>query len=174
MEWFLRIFLIIVSFINTLLYVLIYAYYDTILDRIGTSLLSAGMQSFFKIVVLVAAGFCIGLMSMLLLAPGMKRSRFNVKNLLLIGLIPFILLLLSPGPVIDFMASRIFGNKESMRELLFYLLSRQAILSIWLGFAVGTSVRIRFGKRVHKHSANYTLVEKEIIETGQDRDQGNP
>ena len=169
-----RIFLIIVSFINTLLYVLIYAYYDTILDRMGASLLSAGMQTFFKIVVLVAAGFCIGLMSMLLLSPGMKRSRFNIKNLLLIGLIPFILLLLSPGPVIDFIASRIFGNKESIRELLFYLLSRQAILSIWLGFAVGTSVRIHFGKRVHKHSTNYTLVEKEIIETGQDRDQGNP
>ncbi len=169
-----RIFLIIVSFINALLYVLIYAYYDTILDRMGASLLSAGMQTFFKIVVLVAAGFCIGLMSMLLLAPGMKRSRFNIKNLLLIGLIPFILLLLSPGPVIDLIASRIFGNKESIRELLFYLLSRQAILSIWLGFAVGTSVRIHFGKRPHKHSADYTLVEKEIIETGQDEDQENP
>jgi hypothetical protein len=167
----LRIFLIIVSFINTLLYVLIYAYYDTILDRMGASLLSAGMQTFFKIVVLVAAGFCIGLMSMLLLSPGMKRSRFNVKNLLLIGLIPFILLLLSSGPVIDFIASRIFGNKESIRELLFYLLSRQAILSIWFGFAVGTSVRIRFGKKTHKHSANYTLVEKEIIKTGQDENQ---
>ncbi len=169
-----RIFLIIVSFINTLLYVLIYAYYDTILDRIGTSLLSAGMQSFFKIVVLVAAGFCIGLMSMLLLSPGMKRSRFNIKNLLLIGLIPFILLLLSPGPVIDLIASRIFGNKESIRELLFYLLSRQAVLSIWLGFAVGSSVRIHFGKRVHKHSTSYTLVEKDIIKTGQDENLEGP
>ena len=168
-----RIFLIIVSFINTLLYVLIYAYYDTIIDRMGTSLLSAGMQSFFKIVVLVAAGFCIGLMPMLLLAPGMRRSRFNIKNLLLIGLIPFILLLLSPGPVIDLIASRIFGNKESIRELLFYLLSRQAILSIWLGFAVGTSVRIHFGKRKHKHITSYTPGQKEIIETGQDRDQEN-
>jgi hypothetical protein len=169
-----RIFLIVVSFINTFLYVLIYAYYDTILDLMGTSLLSAGMQSFFKIVVLVAAGFCIGLMSMLLLAPGMKRSRFNIKNLLLIGLIPFILLLLSPGPVIDLIASRIFGNKESIRELLFYLLSRQAILSIWFGFAVGTSVRIHFGKSIYKHSTNYALVEKEIIETGQDKNQENP
>ena len=168
-----RIFLIIVSFINTLLYVLIYAYYDTILDRIGTSLLSAGMQSFFKIIVLIAAGFCIGLMSMLLLAPGMKRSRFNIKNLLLIGLIPFILLLLSPGPVIDLIASRIFGNKESIRELLFYLLSRQAILSVWLGFAVGTSVRIHFGKRKHKHITSYAPGQKEIIETGQDRNQEN-
>ena len=155
-----RIFLIIISFINTLLYVLVYAYYDTILDLTGTSLLSAGMQNFFKIVVLVAAGFCIGLMSMLLLAPGMKRSRFNIKNLLLIGLVPFILLLLSPDPVTDLIASRIFGNKESIRELLFYLLSRQALWSVWFGFAIGTSVRIHFGKNVHKHSTNYVLVEK--------------
>lgn len=169
-----RIFLIIVSLINTLLYMLIYAYYDTILDLMGASLLSAGMQSFFKIVVLVAAGFCIGLISMLLLAPGMKRSRFNIKNFLLIGLIPIILLLLSPGPVIDLIASRVFGDKENIRELLFYLLSRQAILSIWLGFAIGTSVRVHFGKRVHKHSTSYTLFNKEIIEKGQDENQEDP
>jgi len=110
---------------------------------------------------------------MLLLAPGMKRSRFNIKNLLLIGLIPFILLLLSPGPVIDLIASRIFGNKENTRELLFYLLSRQAILSVWLGFAVGTSVRIHFGKKKHRHIISYAPGQKEIIETGQDRDQEN-
>ncbi|MFC2145640.1 hypothetical protein ACFLQQ_04845, partial [Actinomycetota bacterium] len=145
-----------------------------ILNHLGASLVSAGLQSFFKIVVLVAAGFCIGLIPMLLLAPGMKRSRFNIKNLLLIGLIPFVLLILSPGPVIDFIASRIFGNNENIKELLFYLLSRQAILAIWLGFAVGTSVRIYFGKRVHKHSTNYTLVGKEIKETGQDKNLEDP
>jgi hypothetical protein len=155
-----RIFLIIVSFINTLLYILIYAYYDTILGLLGTSLLSAGLQNFFKIVVLIVAGFCIGLMSMLLLSPGMRRSRFDVRNLLLVGMVPFILLILSPGPVIDLIASRIFGNKESIRELLFYLLSRQALFSIWLGFAAGTSVRIHFGKSTYKHSTNYVLVEK--------------
>ena len=159
-----RIFLIIVSFLNTLLYVLIYAYYDTILDLMGISLLSAGMQNFLKVVVLVVAGFCIGLMSMLLLAPGMKRSRFNIKNLLLVGLLPFIFLILSPGPVTDLIASRIFGNKESIRELLFYLLSRQMLWSVWFGFAIGTSVRIRFGKRMHKHVTSYTPVEKEVIE----------
>jgi hypothetical protein len=169
-----RIFLIIVSFINTILYILIYAYYDTILGLLGTSLLSPGLQSFFKVIVLIAAGFCIGLMSMLLLSPGMRRSRFNVRNLLLIGMVPFILLILSPGPVIDLIASRIFGNKESIRELLFYLLSRQALLSIWLGFAVGTSVRIHFGRRKLKHITSYTPGQKEIIETGQDENQEDP
>ncbi|TET50975.1 MAG: hypothetical protein E3J58_02795 [Actinomycetota bacterium] len=154
-----RIFLIIVSFVNALLYVLIYAYYDTILDLLGTSLLSAGMQNFFKVIVLIATGFCIGLMSMLLLSPGMERSRFDVKNLLLLGIIPFIFLILSPGSVTDLVASRIFGNNESIRELLFYLFSRQTLWSIWLGFAAGTSVRIHFGRRRHKH-ASYTLVEK--------------
>lgn len=169
-----RIFLIIVSFINTLLYILIYAYYDTILGLLGTSLLSAGLQNFFKIVVLIAAGFCIGLMSMLLLSPGMRRSRFDARNLLLVGMVPFILLILSPGPVIDLIASSIFGNKESIRELLFYLLSRQALFSIWLGFAAGTSVRIHFGRRKHKHMTSYTPDQKEIIETGQDENQEDP
>ena len=169
-----RIFLIIVSFINTLLYILIYAYYDTILGLLGTSSLSAGIQNFFKVIVLIAAGFCIGLMSMLLLSPGMRRSRFDVRNLLLIGMAPFVLLILSPGPVIDLIASRIFGNKESIRELLFYLLSRQALLSIWLGFAVGTSVRIHFGRRKLKHVTSYTPGQKEIIETGQDENQEDP
>lgn len=163
-----RIFLIIVSFVNALLYVLIYAYYDTILDLLGTSLLSAGMQNFFKVAILIAAGFCIGLMSMLLLSPGMKRSRFDVKNLLLLGMIPFIFLILSPGSVTDLIVSRIFGNNESIRELLFYLFSRQTLWSIWLGFAAGTSVRIYFGRRRQKHATSYTPGEKEIIKIGQD------
>lgn len=169
-----RIFLIIVSFINTLLYVLIYAYYDTILSLLGTSLLSAGMQNFFRAIVLIVAGFCIGLMSMLLLSPGMRRSRFDIRNLLLVGIVPFILLVLSPGPVTDMIASRIFGNIESIRELLFYLLSRQALWSVWFGFAVGTSVRIQFGGRRHKHIASYAPGEKEIIKTRQDKGQEGP
>jgi len=150
---------------------LIYAYYDTILEFMGASSLSAGMQSFFKIAVLVVAGFCIGLMSMQLLSPGMRRNRFDIKNLLLIGTVPFVFLILSPGPVTDIIASRIFGNRESIRELLFYLLSRQAIWSVWLGFAVGTSVRVYFGKRRHKHAASYTSGKKEIIKIEQDKSQ---
>ncbi|MCD4669080.1 MAG: hypothetical protein K8S14_01400 [Actinomycetia bacterium] len=166
-----RIFLIILSFINTLLYVLIYAYYDTILGLLGTSLLSAGMQNFLKAAVLIAAGFCIGLMPMLLLSPGIMRSRFDVKNLLLVGTVPFILLVLSPGPVTDMIASRIFGNNESIREMLFYLLSRQVLWSVWLGFAAGTSVRIHFGRRRQKHTASYISGEKEMPKTGQDENQ---
>lgn len=163
-----RIFLIIVSFVNALLYVLIYTYYDTIIGFLGTTVVSPLMQNFLKVAVLIAAGFCIGLMSMLLLAPGMRRSRFDVKNLLLLGLVPFIFLILSPGVVTDFIASRIFGNRENIRELLFYLLSRQALWSIWFGFAVGTSVRICFSRRKRKHIASYVPGEKEIVKTEQD------
>lgn len=169
-----RIFLIIVSFINALLYVLMYAYYDTMLGFLGTTVLSSAMQNFLKVAILIAAGFCIGLMPMLLLSPGMKRSRFDVKNLLLLGLVPFIFLLLSPGAVTDFIASRIFGNKESIRELLFYLLSRQVLWSIWFGFAIGTSVRISFRRKKNKHSMSHTPGEKEIVRTEQDKSQADP
>ena len=169
-----RIFLIIVSFINTLLYVLIYAYYDTIIGFLGALSLSAGMQNFLKAAVLIAAGFCIGLMSMLLLAPGMRRSRFDMRNLLLLGLIPFVFLVLSPGAVTDFIASRIFGNRESIRDLLFYLLSRQALWSIWFGFALGTSVRICFKRRKNKHSVSHAPVKNIIADTEPEKNQADP
>ena len=169
-----RIFLIIVSFINTLLYVLVYAYYDTIMGFLGTVSLSAGMQNFLKAAVLIAAGFCIGLMPMLLLAPGMRRSRFDMRNLLLLGLVPFVFLIMSPGTVTDFIASRIFGNRESIRDLLFYLLSRQALWSIWFGFALGTSVRICFKRRKNKHSASHASVKNIIADTEPEKSQADP
>ena len=108
-----RIFLVIVSFASSLLYFLIYSYFDTIIGLIGPSYLSAGLQSFIKILVLLIAGFCTGLIPMLLLAPGMKRTRLDVRNLILVGIVPFILLIFSPGPVNDFIATKIFSNNET-------------------------------------------------------------
>jgi hypothetical protein len=148
-----RIFLIAVSFVNSLLYILVYSYYNNIMDILGITF-SAGAQSFFKILLLVIAGFCIGLIPMLLLSPGMKRSRFDIKNFALIGIVPLIFLLLSPGQVTDFIASAVSGNNEKIREAVFYLLSRQAIWSVWTGFALGTSVKICFRKKTYRHSVD--------------------
>jgi hypothetical protein len=147
-----RIFLIIISFVSGLLYFMLYSYFDTIIGVIGSSMPSAGMQSFIKILVLLIAGFCFGLIPILLLAPGMKRSRLDVRSLILVGIVPFILLILSPGPVNDFIATRIFSNNENIRELLFYLFSRQPLWSVWLGFAIGTSTRISFKRQEHRHA----------------------
>ena len=166
-----RIFLITVSFINSLLYFAVYTYFDTIIGIIGTSFLSGGMQTFIKILMLLIAGFCVGLIPMLILSPGMRRNRMEIRNLILVGIVPFILLVLSPGPVSDLIATKIFSNNEKIKELLFYLFSRQPLWSVWLGFAIGTSVRISFKKREHRHAASYTAGEKEITEVV--GDEGN-
>ena len=166
-----RIFLITVSFINSLLYFAVYVYFDTITGIVGTSFLSGGMQAFIKILVLLIAGFCVGLIPMLLLSPGMRRNRMDIRNLMLVGIVPFILLILSPGPVSEFIATKIFSNNEKIKELLFYLFSRQPLWSVWLGFAIGTSARISFKKRGHRHLASYPASEKEITEVV--GDEGN-
>ena len=163
-----KVFLIVVSFINSLLYFAVYAYFDTIIGLIGPSALSGGMQSFIKILVLVIAGFCVGLIPMLFLSPGMRRSRMDIRNLILVGIVPFILLVLSPGPVTDFIATKIFSNNEKIKELLFYMFSRQPLWSVWLGFAVGTSARISLKKKERRHAAGHIAGEKEISEEVQD------
>lgn len=126
----------------------------------GSSLLSGGLQSFIKVLILLIAGFCIGLIPMLLLSPGMRRNRLDVKNLILVGIVPFILIILSPGPVNDFIATKIFSNNDSMKELLFYLFSRQPLWSLWLGFAIGTSVRISLKRREYRYAVSHTINEE--------------
>jgi hypothetical protein len=164
----LRKFLITVSFVNSLLYFAIYAYFDTIMGIIGPTALSAGLQSFLKVLILAAAGFCTGLIPMLMLAPGMKRSRVDIKNLILLGIVPFMLLMISPGPVSGFIIKNIFSGNESIRELLLYLISRQSLWSVWLGFALGTSVRISFRKMPLRHAVSYSVREEQAVEEKQD------
>ncbi len=159
-----RIFLIVISFINTLFYVLIYAYYDNVLSMLGATAISAGLQNFLKILILMIVGSCIGITVMLLLNLKSNRSHFEIKNLLLVGIIPFILTILSLGPVSSFILSRFFSGSETIQELVFYLLSRNVLWSVWFGFALGTSIRPGFGKRRHKHSVTYTLGEDNVME----------
>ncbi len=159
-----RIFLIVISFINTLFYILIYAYYDNVLDILGATAISASLQNILKTFILIIAGFCIGIMVMLLLNIKSDRSHFELKNLLLIGIVPFILLILSLDPVSNLIISRIFSGSEKMQELVFYLLSRNVLWSVWFGFALGTSVRPCFKKGRHKHAVTYVLGEDNVME----------
>lgn len=135
---------------------------------IGPAAISGGLQSFLKVLILVAAGFCVGLIPMLLLSPGMKQSRMDIRNLILAGIAPFILLMISIGPVTGLIITNIFSGNESIRELLFYLVSRQSLWSAWLGFALGTSVRISFRKRPLRHVVSYSAPERQAIEEKQD------
>lgn len=144
---------------------LVYAYYDNILGMFGNIAISAGLQNFLKTLILLVVGFCIGIMVMLLLNIKSGRSYFDLKNLLLIGIVPFILVILSLGPVSGFIFSRLLSGNERIQEAVFYLLSRNVLWSIWFGFALGTSVRPSFGKRRHKHASTYILSEDNVMES---------
>ena len=149
-----RYFLITFSFINTLFYILIYAYYDNILGFFGVEDISSAVLNFIKLLVLLIIGFCIGINVMLLLRLKLERSLFSFKNLVLIGIIPFFCLILSQGSITSFIITRFFNSSIQLNELVFYLFSRQTIWSLWLGFAIGSSVRFSFFRKKHKHMAD--------------------
>jgi hypothetical protein len=147
----LRIFLIIFSFINTIFYLLIYSYFDNILELFGAIDISSAGLNYLKLFILLIIGFCIGLTVMFMLNLNLGRSSFSFKNLILIGIIPFIFLILSEGTITNYIINNLFNSNKTISELVFYLFSRQTIWSLWLGFAIGTSIRVSFSKREYKH-----------------------
>jgi hypothetical protein len=151
-----RIFLIVFSFINALLYFLIYAYYENIIGILGNVDITAGAVSFLKIFILIIMGFLIGLIVSLLIKIQLDKSFFDYRIALIVGILPFIFLILSQGNVIGFIVTRIFNSDRQISELLFYFLSRQIIWALWLGFAVGASVRVAFKKKL-KHEIYYAI-----------------
>lgn len=146
-----RIFLIVFSFINTIFYILIYSYFDNILDFFGGVNLSSTAVNYIKLLALLIVGFYIGLNVMLILRLKIKRNLFSFRNLIIIGIIPFICLILSEGTITSFVITKFFNSSERLSELVFYLFSRQTIWSLWLGFAIGSSVRISFSRRKYKY-----------------------
>jgi hypothetical protein len=150
-------FLLIFSFINAILYILVYSYYDYILGLFGEISVSAGFLSFLKILILIIVGFLIGLMAALLLNLKIDRSYFDYKALIIIGTIPFICLILSEGTITNFFITNFFDSSRRISELVFYLFSRQIIWTLWLGFSIGSSVRLSFKLKVIKHEVRYRV-----------------
>lgn len=152
-----RIFLLIFSYINAIFYVLIYSFFDKILEILGVSSLSPTAANYIKLTALLIVGFCIGISIMLIMRLNLNRSLFSFKNLIIIGIIPFICLILSEGTITSFIINTFFNSSEKLSEIAFYLFSRQTIWALWLGFAIGTSIRVSFSKREYKHiSVNST------------------
>lgn len=151
-----KVFLLITSFINTVSYVLVYAYYDNILNIFNATALPAGLLSFIKLLVLVIVGFCIGLSVSLLLKLNIDKSFFDIRTFIIVGFIPAFCLLLSEGTITNFIITRFFGSNKGLTELVFYLFSRQIIWTLWLGFSIGSSVRINFIRKL-KHVVSYNV-----------------
>ena len=67
---------------------------------------------------------------------------------------PFFCLVLSQGSITNFIITRFFNSSIYLNELVFYLFSRQTMWSLWLGFAIGSSVRFSFLRKRHRHMAD--------------------
>jgi hypothetical protein len=151
-----RLFLVITSFITAFLYFLIYALYDNILAVFGTIDVTGAFISFLKIFILVIVSFLIGLIVILLLKIRYEKSHFDYRFLLIVGILPFIFLILSQGAVTNLIIVKVFNSNRQISEFVFYFLSRQIVWAMWLGFALGTSVRLSFKRRL-KHEASYKM-----------------
>lgn len=148
-----RIFLLVFSFFNTVLYISAYAFFDYILGLFDTVTVSTGLLSFIKLLFLIIAGFCIGLIVILLAKFDIDRNHFDIRNFVIIGFIPVICLLLSEGTITNFIITKFFGANKQLTEIVYYFFSRQVIWSLWTGFAIGVSVRLIPRKKL-KHKYN--------------------
>ena len=146
-----KIFLLIFSYINTIFYILIYSYFEKILEILGAVNFSPTAANYIKLTALLIVGFCIGISVMLIQQLNINRSFFSFKNLIIIGIFPFICLILSEGTITSFVINTFFNSSENLSEMAFYLFSRQAIWFLWFGFAIGSSVRLSFSGGVYRH-----------------------
>jgi len=151
-----RLFLVIMSFITAFLYFLIYALYDNILAVFGSFNVAGALSSFLKIFVLVIVSFLIGLIVIMLLKIRYEKSHFDYRFALIVGILPFIFLILSQGAVTNFIIVKVFNSNRQISEFVFYFLSRQIVWAMWLGFALGTSVHLAFKRRL-KHDLSYKM-----------------
>jgi hypothetical protein len=139
-----------------MLYLLVYAYYENIMGLFGNINVAGGWLSFLKILDLVIVGFLIGLIVVLLLRLRIEKSFFDYRMLLIVGILPFIFLILSQGQVTNFFIEKLFNSSRQISEAAFYFFSRQIIWAIWFGFAIGVSIRLSFKKKL-KHEITYSL-----------------
>ena len=151
-----RIFLIVIAFINTMLYLFVYAYFENIMGLFGNVSVAGGWLSFLKILDLIIVGFLIGLIVAMLLRLRIEKSFFDYRMLLIVGILPFIFLVLSGGQITNFFIAKLFNSSRQISEAAFYFFSRQIIWAIWLGLAIGVSVRLAFKKKL-KHEMTYIL-----------------
>ncbi|HAJ95048.1 MAG TPA: hypothetical protein DCP02_02330 [Actinobacteria bacterium] len=149
-----RFILIIISFINIFLYYTAYAYFDNILIAFARYELPMGFLIFLKYFIIFVLGFLIGFLIILSMRLRVSMNYFDIKVLLMVGLIPALAIILSYSGLAGFLTNTIFKSNENISELYYYFFSRTDIWSIWLGVATGSSVRLKLlQKRKYKHQA---------------------
>ncbi len=142
-----RKFLITFSYINIILYLVLYSLFDYMLGRFPTLILSGPAITTIKIIFLIVTGFCLGIVISLLRGYEGMKSVFDYRIFLKTGILPFILLILSGGQITNFIITYLLGGSKQISELAFYLFSRDIIWAIWFGISIGVSVKLRFKRQ---------------------------
>ncbi len=149
-----RFILIIISFVNILLYYSAYAYYDTILGALAKYELPVALLSFIKYFIIFILGFLIGFLIILGMRLKVNMNYFDLKVLLLVGLVPALAIIISYSGLANFLVTSIFKSNSTVSELYYYFFSRTDIWAIWLGIATGSSIRVKLiQKKKYKHEA---------------------
>jgi hypothetical protein len=80
---------------------------------------------------------------------------FDIKVLVLTGLLPALAILLSYSGLAGLIVRNFFSGNETVSELYYYFFSRTDIWALWLGLATGASIRLRLmqQKKRYKHQA---------------------
>jgi hypothetical protein len=148
-----KIVLRIFSFVNIVLYYTAYAYFDNITTALAVYNLPAGFVNFLRFFVVLILGFMVGFLIIISMRQDWSRNYFDIKVFLSVGFIPAIALLLYKTGFVNIAVSRLFNSNMTVSELAFYFFSRETIWAMWLGIAIGASVRLRFksSPRKFKH-----------------------
>jgi len=149
-----RFILIIICFVNILLYYTAYAYFDNILIALARYELSVGFLTFLKYFIVFVLGFLIGFLIILSMKLKVNMNYFDLKGFLMVGLIPVLAIILSYSGLVSFLVNTFFKSNATINELYYYFFSRTDIWSLWLGVATGSSIRLKLlQKRKYKHQA---------------------
>ncbi|MCD4669079.1 MAG: hypothetical protein K8S14_01395 [Actinomycetia bacterium] len=149
-----RFILIIISFINIFLYYAAYAYFDSILAALARYELPLSFLTFLKYFIIFVLGFLIGFLIILAMRLRVSMNYFDLKVLLMVGLVPALAIILSYSGLVSFLVNSIFKSNEAISELYYYFFSRTDIWALWLGVATGSSIRLKLlHKKKYKHQA---------------------
>jgi hypothetical protein len=149
-----RFILIAVSLVNIILYYTAYAYFDNILAALAGFELPVGFLTFLKYFIVFILGFLIGFLIIIGMKLRVRMNYFDIKVLLLVGFIPASAMILYYTGIVDLILNKIAGPGGSAGELYYYFFSRTDIWSLWLGTAVGSSIRVKLAPaKKYRHQA---------------------
>ncbi len=161
-----RIFLIIFSFVNVIVYYTAFAYFDNILNALAIYNISPGVLNFIRYFIVFVVGFMIGLLIILTMKPKVKSNYFDIRVFLTVGFIPALALILNGSGAISLILTRFFSSNLTVSDLVYYFFFNNSIWSLWLGIAMGSSVRLKFQPRYKKFKHEAVREEKKPSVTG--------